>query len=139
MRGPCYRVLVSASDPGFIEELKNRLPSEKFDLTYFCINIGDSSSSQSIRLLNLVVDESPDILIFELGLNEQSPDVLISAIKKIRPNLKIIALSKSPSAKDADVVEQGVFYYMAKPEDEELVQVIQAAVKVLERSRRKGG
>lgn len=135
MRETCYKILVRTSDSGFIERLKNNLPPEKFDLIY---SIGESSSSQSIHLFDLIVEESPDILIFELGLNEDAPDVVISAIKKLRPNLKIIALSKSPSPKDADVVEQGVFYYMAIPEEEELVQVIQSAVKVLERSRKEG-
>lgn len=131
------RILLNVSDRELVETLKNRLPSEKFDITCAYINMGESSSNQSMQIFNLVIDESPDILIFEIGLNGQTPDVIISAIKKVRPNIKIIALSRSPSTKDADVIEQGVFYYMGEPDSEELVQVIQAATNALERSRRK--
>ena len=62
--------------------------------------------------------------------------VEIAVLKNIRPEVRIIALSREPSKEDAQVVERGVFYYLAQDWRPVIVDVIQAASRSY---RRAGG
>ena len=62
---------------------------------------------------------------------EKMPELVTSILRKVRPNLKIIALTPVSSPNDAKVIEQGIFYYLAKPVGDELVEAVQAAAKVI--------
>jgi DNA-binding NtrC family response regulator len=123
-----YRVLMSLSDNKLGEAIQERLNAGEFDL----LKVNPSS-----ELLPVVCNETPDILVFELDPYERFIEWLIFVLKKLRPNLKIIAFSESSSRMDARVIEQGIFYYMTKPTSEEIVQVVQAAAKAVEMARMK--
>jgi DNA-binding response OmpR family regulator len=51
----------------------------------------------------------------------------VALLKDRSPGVQIIALSEESSERDAEVVEQGVFYYLAGCSREELLRVVEAA------------
>ena len=89
------------------------------------------------KLLDLVCDERPDILIMNIGSKMTYADVTLSALKKIHPGMKVIIVSESPSDMDARLVEMGVFYYLSGQVNHEIIQVVRAAARALESSRTK--
>jgi DNA-binding response OmpR family regulator len=57
--------------------------------------------------------------------------LMIDILKDIREDVRIIAVSERSSGSDADIVEQGVYYYMTTSGGAELVQIIEAADRAL--------
>ena len=106
-----------------LEALLNKsLDSKRYEI------ICDRSKFSTVKH---VIDSVPDILLLELDPKEQTPELVISVLRDVRPNLKIIALAPVSSPNDAKVIEQGIFYYRAKPVGEELVEAVRAAAKAI--------
>lgn len=62
----------------------------------------------------------------------ESAQLEIALMKEMYPDAPIIAVSANSSTADACVVEQGIFCYVAAPEDDELVRIIHAAFQAAE-------
>lgn len=62
------------------------------------------------------IDEQLDLSRFE-----------ITVLKKAQTNLPIIVISQYSTGRDADVINQGVFYYLAGYSEQRLLRVVRAA------------
>lgn len=78
-------------------------------------------------VVEAVIDQSPDLLILDIDWKSGAPAEAARVLRKLRPALRIIALSAESCSRDAEVVTEGVFYYMVKPAGPDLIEVIQAA------------
>jgi len=61
----------------------------------------------------------------------------IALLKNIDEDMPIIAISDNSTPRDAEVIKQGVFYYMAGYTEQKLGRVIQAAAEMISHSRNK--
>jgi hypothetical protein len=52
--------------------------------------------------------------------------------------VRVIAVSESPSARDGQIVEQGVFYYLTLDIGEELIRVLEAGAAAIQAERTNG-
>ena len=84
------------------------------------------------NFIELVRRERPAITIID-RINECQDAALlkIAIVKDHCPDTRIVAVSACPSTADAAVVEQGVFYYLTDPVGNELIRIIEAAVRTL--------
>lgn len=80
-----------------------------------------------VPLLDLVNEHSPDIILVEPSPRESPADLGISSIKKACPHLKVIFASRGSTPGDAEIVEEGIFYYTVVPDLDEAFEVIRAA------------
>ena len=78
--------------------------------------------------------EHPEIAVID-SVDERpaAAQLEIELLKEICPEIRIIALTQKSSPKDADIVEQGVFYYMTSIAGAELIQIIEAAARLIEK------
>ncbi len=116
------RVVIKSTDKELEVLLNSSLDSARYEI------ICDRSEFSTVKH---VIDSVPDILVLELDPKEKMPELVISVLREVRPNLKIIALTPVSSPNDAKVIEQGIFYYLAKPLGEELVEAVRAAAKAV--------
>ena len=89
-------------------------------------------------VVNAIRRERPHIAIVD-GIHGRADAALleIAVLKDVRPEVQIIVLSECSSVRDAGIVEQGIFYYMAAPPGEELLRVVDAATRLI--ARKNGG
>lgn len=71
----------------------------------------------------------PDVAIIDLALGHDAASMMISILKSMSHAARIVVLSFEPSRDDARVIEQGIFYYLADPEEGRLVEVVRAAAR----------
>ncbi|MFA9478132.1 hypothetical protein ACERK3_07450 [Phycisphaerales bacterium AB-hyl4] len=67
---------------------------------------------------------------------EQRPEAAqkeIALLKEAHPQVRIIAISWNSSARDAGIVEQGLFYYWTGKPRPELIELVEAAAAELQR------
>jgi len=115
--GPEDVLLVVTKDPSYRDYF--RAPRQ--DLVVF-------SASSAGEALDLLFEERPDVLILDLEGCELPGLHLLHAAKRLRRRIASIVLSASPSDADAGMLQDGVFYYAAKPPDPaELEPVLGAA------------
>lgn len=113
-----FRVLVGSQDPLVHRLLEGGLPAGAFEILL---------PPAARGVVEAVVDQSPDLLILDIDWEGGAPAEAVRMLRKLRPALRIIALSAESSSRDAEVVSEGVFYYTVKPVGEDLIEVIQAA------------
>lgn len=58
----------------------------------------------------------------------------ILRLKKYKPDILVIAVSEHSTARDAAVLRQGVFYYLAGVSEQKLIRVIRAAAGTIQKS-----
>ena len=80
--------------------------------------------------------EQPQIAVID-GIHERADVALmeIALLKDLQPDVQIIVLSERSSVRDARIVEQGIFYYMTAPPGQELIRVIEAAIRLVARKK----
>ena len=87
-------------------------------------------SQPGLSFMQVARRERPDVAVLD-AVEERvdAAQMEIELLKELCQDVRIIAVSREPSQKDAWVVERGVFFYMASPEVGELVRVIEAATR----------
>lgn len=76
--------------------------------------------------------ECPEIVVIDqIDERPEAAGVEVEVLKAIRPDVRIVVVSRNPSTRDAEVVERGVYYYQAGPPGAELVEVVEAASRSL--------
>lgn len=80
------------------------------------------------ELLARVDDVSPDVLVLDLGMCSESPELLIGTLRRKSPSTRIVACSSESDPKDAAVIEKGIFYYAAGMDAAQLAEVVRAAL-----------
>ncbi len=122
------KVLTKVSNEKILRLLQRELNKEKFEIV-----VGQKSSPT----LNLVMNESPDILVLELDEEEQSPEMSAYILRKVLPNLKIIVISKSLRERSQKAPGQGIFCHLANSGSENIVPVIISAADEIQRMTEK--
>ena len=76
--------------------------------------------------------EQPEIAVIDsVDMRPGAAQLEIELLKEISPEIRVIALTQQSSPRDADIVEQGIFYYMSSIAGAELIQIIEAAARSL--------
>lgn len=79
-------------------------------------------------VLRVLRRERPRIAVVDrIDERPEAAQLEIALVKELCPEAPIVALSGKSSETDAQVLEQGIFYYMAAPSGGDLVRVIHAA------------
>lgn len=125
-------VMVVTPDPGLDQYLASRLPPDRFEVT---------EVRPGAPLVDAVDRTPPDIVVLDrIEERGDAVQVEIALLKRRRPEVRVIAVSEHSSAKDATVVEQGVFFYLAGHSRTEecvrLVDLITAAAESIHGSTR---
>jgi len=116
------KIMVVGPDNGLSSFLKEKLPETGFEI-FHCIP-GANFIGEARRAQIAVFDR-----IHERTENARQE---ISMLKENNPKLPIIAISEHSTGRDADVVNQGVFYYLAGYSGQKLLRVIRAAADSIE-------
>jgi DNA-binding response OmpR family regulator len=119
------RIIVISPDAGIGTMLTEALCRSRFDVVD--VRPGPDVVATARR-------EQPQIAVID-GIHEraEAAELEIAVLKHMQPEVQIIALSKESSARDARIVELGIFYYMAGPPGKELIRVVEAAFSFLAR------
>ena len=124
------RVLVGSSDPGVAKSLDVGLPPQSYELMPTC---------PFQKVVETVADGHPDVLVLDIeGQGSILSGEVVHLLRSVQPALRIVILNAVSSFHDAEVIEEGVFYYMTKPADgSRLVEVVEAAGRAVLRRREK--
>ncbi len=120
-------VLVSSPTSDVRDFLSDRLGHADFEI--LGVEPGRAFADAVMRV-------RPDIAVIDRI--DERPEVAraeITYLKENCPKVKIIALSKESSAKDAAIVEQGVCFYLAEDWKPRLVQVTESVARSLRTTR----
>lgn len=119
-----WRVLVSSPDAGVADDLAAALPPAEFAVA----RCRPGFSFMRARAL------LPHIaLIDRIHERSEAAQMEITVLKEQRGDVRIILLSEEPSPADADLIEDGVFYYLAAPSPATVAAVVRAAAASLRR------
>lgn len=79
-------------------------------------------------VLRAVHEERPRVVVLD-RVNErpEAAQLEVALLKELCPGVPVIALSSDSTERDAQIVEQGIFYYLAGASLSELVRIIDAA------------
>ena len=115
------KVMMSSLDARLSEFLQRRLSPADFVVV---------EAQHGAHFFETARREHPEIAVIDCTPERAEASQLeIALLKDIRPEVRIIAISRRSTEEDAKVVEQGVFYYTTEPSGEELIQVIEAAAR----------
>jgi DNA-binding response OmpR family regulator len=79
-------------------------------------------------LLEAMRAGKPDLAVLDgIDAHPESAQLTVALLKDRYPDVRIVALSDDSSEADGEVIEQGVFCYLAGCTREELLRVIEAA------------
>lgn len=112
-------LLINSPDSRLAESVRGRLSPFRFAVSSSRPGLGFMEAARRYRPVVAVIDrihERPDAAQMEVAF-----------LKELRPDIRIVAISQEPSAKDGWVVEQGIFYYMTVASGAELIRVLEAA------------
>ena len=112
-------ILIISPDPTVASYLGAHLPASAFALE--AVRPGADATARACRepLAVAIVDRI-----------EQRPEAAqleISLLKRTQPQVRVIAISRDSSHRDAGIVEQGLFYYWTGRPRPALVDLVQAA------------
>lgn len=105
------------------QAIRSALGGERFDVTAL-----DAPSSA----LELIRDQSIDVVLLDLGRSGVSGAELLKAIKQLAPDVEVIMMTAPASVETAvEAVRAGAFDYLTKPFEhtERVVQVVERAVE----------
>lgn len=111
-------LLVVSKDPAYRARFSRPRPDL---LTLFAPSAGEA--------LDLLVERRPDILLLDLEGCEVPAIHLLHAARNLRRGVACVVLSPAPSAADAGIVEEGVFYYAGRPADPADLEPVLAAAR----------
>ena len=123
------KVLVRTTRAELTKFLEQRLAPGEYQIV---------AGSLDAPIMDQVLEQFPDILLFELAASESPENIVLHKIRKVHPYLKVIFLSQHSTPEDARIVEQGLFYYTAMADVEEILEVIQAAARAIQKEKRRG-
>ena len=114
-------VLINTSDATFADSLRSRLRTAGVHVVL---------SQPGLSFMQVARREQPHVALLD-AVEERvdAAEMEIELLKELRQDVRIIALSRRPSQRDAWVVECGVFFYLAAPAVGEVVRVIEAAAR----------
>lgn len=115
------RIIVVSPETAITSFLYDQLPPSDFDV--IGCNPGDECIVRMQQVQIAIIDrinERPDTARREIAL-----------LKKNHPGLPVIAISKHSSDRDASIVQQGIFYYLAGYSEQKLLRVILAAADTI--------
>lgn len=124
MKRPVLKILTKVSDKGILLLLNERLNRNDFQIIR-----GEEHTST----IKLVMDETPDILILEADVEEQSPEMTAYLVRRVLPQLKIIVISRKSSGPSVHAAGQGVYYFRPTSDIYEIDQIIHAAAAEIKR------
>ncbi len=117
-------VLISKPGQGLVEFLSAHLDGAHFRLLVVL---------ETARLVEVLVREQPPIVILDrVHERQREARAELAVVRQYIPRARVIALSQESSDHDGQIVEQGVFYYLAAPPGPELVRIIKAAERSLQ-------
>jgi len=128
------RVLVISADRTLEEFLGRELSRAEFAV--FGVRPGAAvvHTSRALR---------PEIAVVHRGdACREATALALAVLRDVRPEVRIILVSRAPSSEDALLVEEGVFYYMPASPPLRLPDVVRAAARSIceesERQSRQG-
>jgi DNA-binding response OmpR family regulator len=108
--------------------LAGRLSPEDFQV---------STAPPGPTLVATVRQARPHVAVLDgIDARPREAQMEVALLKDQSPGVQIIALSMNSSEYDAEVVEQGIFFYLAGHSREQLLRVIQAAALEWENTER---
>jgi DNA-binding NtrC family response regulator len=117
------RILVDGPDPDTGSFLRSRLAADRFEVVEIEPGASFVDVVRRARPLIAVIDRVHE--------GQEVARMKIAVLKDICPGVRIVAVSQLPSARDARIIEEGVFYYMTVPVGEELIRIIEAGANSL--------
>ena len=117
------RVLISSSDELLGEYVIDRLSPARFDV---------SAVRPGVAVLDAIRRQRPHIAVLDrVHERLEAAQMEIAVVKDVCPDARIIVVSEASSASDAQIVEAGVFFYLAERSSPpaELLRVIEAAAR----------
>lgn len=112
-------VLVSSRDSKWCGFLQEHLPPREFQVL---------GPVQLVEFFEVAKKSRPQIAVLEcLPAHGESVQMQVALLKDLRPEIRIIVISRQSSEEDGRIVEQGLFYYTSDPDGFELVQLVEAA------------
>lgn len=113
-------VIIASKDEGCIQQFGSEIKSLGWQLTI---------ARSDVEILDRVAEGLPDFMILDLDATESRPAMIVSAVHHIKPSLRVIVLARRSKLEDAQVVEQGIFYYTAKTDTAEVVKLMQTSLE----------
>lgn len=90
---------------------------------------------QSIRDFIELAERAQIAIVDRINERPKTARLEISLLKNMDEDMPIIAISDNSTPRDADVIKQGVFYYMAGYTEQKLERVIHAATDMISHNR----
>jgi hypothetical protein len=117
------RILVDSTDPGTALFLQGRLNADRFQIVTLAPDAALEVVARETRPQIAVIDQ--------IHVRQEVARARIAALKQFCPDIRVIAVSEHPSGRDGLVVEQGLFYYLTRRVDLELVRIIEAGARAI--------
>ncbi len=119
--------IIVSTDAGVVNQITNILMQHDFTVTI---------EKSIIKFISSMLEKDISLLIFDLDSPDGQNFDSIDIIRKLRPRLPIIILSKDNSFETLKIlVQKGVFYSAIKPiQTEEIEEVIKAVAQSLHRN-----
>lgn len=114
-------VLVISPDPALSTFLEEKLHDSRYEI----VNCRPGSKFAELA------SRSKIAIVDRINERPEAARREIAVLKKIDPTLPIIAVSEKSSDRDARVVNQGVFYYLAGYSEQKLLRIVYAAAESL--------
>jgi DNA-binding response OmpR family regulator len=117
----CMNVLVVSAEPAMGVWLAKALGRERF----FVRTVRPGAA-----LLDALRGAQPHLAVLDgIDAHRESAQLAVALLKDRNPGVRIVALSDASSEADGEVIEQGIFCYLASCSREELLRVIEAAAR----------
>jgi DNA-binding response OmpR family regulator len=124
------RLLVDSPDPRTALFLRGQLAAGDYRITGVGLQPG---------FADLVRRERPHLVVFDhVDERQDLARARIVELKRLCPEVRVIAVSENPSVRDAVVIEAGLFYYLTLPVGRELVRVIEAGARAVRQNSENG-
>jgi DNA-binding NtrC family response regulator len=117
-------VLIIDDDADLRDNLTDILESEGYDI------FGAATAAEAIKLAREI---KPWVALVDLRLPDKSGTVVLSELKKVKPDTVCILITAHADVDSAVVaLEKGAFYYLRKPvRPEELVELVDLAFETI--------
>lgn len=117
-----HQIVVVSPDDRISDFLESRLAEDAAEI----INCepGEEFIRQASRAQIAVIDR--------INERPENARLEITMLRRNDPAVPVIAVSERSSDRDAEVVNQGLFYYLAGYSEQKLLRIVQAAIDSLE-------
>lgn len=118
---PKSRILVASADKKIHQQIVEAL-EESADVLY-----ADTSEEAQIKIL----EEYPDVLIYDINSRETMSLACLGVIRKMRPRIPaIVVVSETQQKQAGECLEMGIFYLLTKPISiTEMRTIVESALK----------